>query len=230
MEIIKVDKDHLVIAVETAIGRLCAVLRSAPNPDPPAVGTWSVRDVAAHLTSGCPLYTAIVRGEGSTYTRLDAIAEANAAGVTAITDRDCQALAGRIESAIAEFVTAVRTTPGDPEVAWHAGILVPVSSVTAVLLGEALIHGYDIAQATQQPWFIPPTHASLVFSGALPMLSYFVNRAAAAGLHASFDIRLRGKDGPQVQLAFDDGTLHVTSGLPSRSTVTCRPTPPLSCS
>jgi uncharacterized protein (TIGR03083 family) len=212
MQIVKADKDQLIIAVEAAISRLCAVLRSVSNPDALAVGTWSVRDVAAHLANGVPLYTRIVRGEGSTYTRLDGIAAFNAAGVAAITDRDCQALAGRIESAITDFVAAVRTTPGDPEVAWHAGVLLPVSSVTATLLGEALIHGYDIAQASQQPWFIPPTHAALVFSGALPMLPYFVNRAAAAGVRASFDLRLRGKDGPQVHLAFDDGTVHIASG------------------
>lgn len=212
MQIIKADNDQLVIAVEAAMGRLCAVLRSVPNPDARAVGTWSVRDVAAHLASGVPLYTKIIRGEGSTYTRLDGTTEFNAAGVAAITDRDCKALASRIESAIADFIAAVRTTPGDPEVAWHAGILLPMSSVTAVLLGEALIHGYDIAQASRRPWLIPPTHAGLVFSGALPVLPYFVNRAAAAGVRASFDVRLRGKDGPQVQLAFDDGTLHVSPG------------------
>lgn len=212
MEIVKADKDQLVVAVEAATGRLCAVLRSVSNPDVPAVGTWSVRDVAAHGASGVPLYTGIVRGEGSPYTRLDGTAEFNAAGIAAITDRDCHALADRIECAIAEFIAAVRTTPGDPEVAWHAGISLPVSSVSAAVLGEVLIHGYDIAQASRRPWLIPPTHAGLVFSGVLPMLPYFVNRAAAAGVRASFDVRLRGKDSPRVRLAFDDGTLSVASG------------------
>jgi hypothetical protein len=44
---------------------------------------------------------------------------------------------------------------------------------------------------------IPATHAGVVFSGAPPMLPYFVNRAAAAGLHASFDVRLRDKNSPR---------------------------------
>jgi uncharacterized protein (TIGR03083 family) len=219
MGIVKVDKDHLIIAVEAAMGRLCAVLRSVSNPDTRAVGTWSVRDVAAHLASAVPLYAGIVRGEGSTYTRLDKIAEFNTAGVTAIRDRDCTALADRIEFAIADFLAAMRTTAGDPEVSWHAGILLPVSSVTAVLLGETLIHGYDIAQVSGRPWLIPPTHAGLVFSGVLPMLPHFVNRTAAAGVRASFAIRLRGTDGPRVRLVFDDGTLCVTSG--SAESVDC---------
>jgi uncharacterized protein (TIGR03083 family) len=212
MQTVRADKDQIAVAVEAAMGRVCALLRSVPNPDARAVGTWTVRDVAAHLASGTRLYMGIILGEGSPYTRLDGIADFNAAGVAAIPDRDCKALADRLQSAVADFVAAVRTTPGDPEVAWHAGIQLPVSTVAAVLLGEALIHGYDIAQASRRPWLIPPTHACLVFSGVMVMLPYFVNRAAAAGVRASFDIRLRGEKGPRVQLAFDDGTLHASTG------------------
>jgi hypothetical protein len=135
--------------------------------------------------------------------------ELNAAGIGAIIDRDCKALADQIESAVAEFVAAVRITPGDPKVAYHAGILLPVSSVTAILLGEMLVHGHDIAQASRHPWLIAPEDAGLVLRGALTMLPYFVDRAAAAGVRASFDIRLRGKDGPRVYLAFDDGSVNV---------------------
>lgn len=212
MQIVRADKNQLVIAYEAAMARVCALLRSGPNPDTPAVGTWTVRDVAAHLATGPPLYTAIVRGKGSTYTRLDKMSDFNAAGLAAIPDRDCNALAGRLESGIADFVAAVRTTPGDPEVAWHGGILLPVSSVAALALGEALIHGYDVAQASGRPWLIPPADARLIFSGALPVPPYFVNGADAAGVHVSFDVRLRGKDGPRVRFAFDDGTLHVSTG------------------
>ena len=219
MEMVKADKDQLVVSMEAATNQLCAVLGSAADPDARAVGTWTVRDVGAHLASGIPLYTGIVRGEGSTYTRLDRIAELNATGITEITDRDCQALADQVGAAVAEFVTAVRSTPGDPKVAWHAGILLPVSSVIAILLGEMLIHGYDIARACRRPWLIAPEDAGLVLRGGLTILPYFVDRAAAAGVRASFDIRLRGKDGLRVCLAFDDGSVNVAFG--SAESVDC---------
>jgi uncharacterized protein (TIGR03083 family) len=212
MQTVRADKDQIAVAVEDAMGRVCALLRSVPNPDARAVGTWPVRDVAAHLVGGTRLYFGIVRGEGSPYTRLDGIADFNDAGVAAIVDRDCKSLADRLQSAVADFVAAVRTTPGDPEVAWHAGIQLPVSTVAAVLLGEALIHGYDIAQASGRPWLIPPTQACLVFSGAMMMFPHFVNRTAAAGMRANFDIRLRGEKGSWVRWAFDDGTLHASTG------------------
>jgi hypothetical protein len=71
--------------------------------------------------------------------------------------------------------------------------------------------GVQVDQASGQPWLIPATHAGLVFSGVMPMLPYFVNRTAAAGVRASFDIRLRDKDSPRVRSAFDDGILSVSS-------------------
>lgn len=51
------------------------------------------------------------------------------------------------------------------------------------------------------------------------MLPYPVDRGAAAGVRASFDIRLRGKDGPRVCLAFDDGSVNVAFG--SAESVDC---------
>lgn len=56
MQIVKADKDQVVVAVEAAMANICALLRSVSNPDAPAVGTWTVRDVAAHLASAFTLY------------------------------------------------------------------------------------------------------------------------------------------------------------------------------
>ncbi|MGH4025511.1 MAG: maleylpyruvate isomerase family mycothiol-dependent enzyme [Pseudonocardiaceae bacterium] len=226
MQNIKADKDQIAEATEAVMGRLCALLRSVPSADSHAVGTWTIRDVAAHLASGVPLYVGIVRGEGSTYTDLARVADFNAAGVASIREQDCDALADQVESAVADFVTAVRTTPGDPDVAWHAGLMLPVSTVAATLLGEALIHGYDLARASGRPWLITPAQARLVFTGLLPLLPYFVNREAATGVHASFDIRLRGKDSAHVQFVFADGALHIstTPGGPVDCHVSANPT------
>ena len=62
MEMVAADKNQLVVSIEAATDQLCAVLRSAADPDGRAVGIWTVRDVGAHLASGIPLYTGIVWG------------------------------------------------------------------------------------------------------------------------------------------------------------------------
>lgn len=206
-----VGKDQIVSAVEVSMGRLCAVLRSAPDPDQSAVGTWTVRDVGAHLAGGIPVYTGIVRGEPSPYSRLDRIVETNAGFVAALAERDCRVLADRIAAASGEFAAAVRAVPGDPEVTWHAGLRLPLSTVCTLMLGEALVHGYDIARACGQPWPIPGAHARLVSTGAASVLPHFVNEAASAGVRAVIDIHLRGEERARVRLAFADGALRVSS-------------------
>jgi uncharacterized protein (TIGR03083 family) len=201
------EKDRALAAVDAATDRLCHVVRAAGNPEALAVGEWSIRDVAAHIAGSIPLYLPIVRGEGSTYRALNRIAESNAAALAEITERDCCALADRVEAGMVELAAAARAQPGNPDVAWHAGLPLPLLSVCALILGELLVHGYDIARASGQPWAIPPADAGLVFAGAAPVLPHFVNPAAAVGVRATFDVRLRGYR--RAAFVFDDGSLRV---------------------
>lgn len=219
MQTITVDKDEALAGTRVAMRRLCVVLRSVTAPNAPAVGTWTVRDVAAHLASGISLSAATARGEGSLIARLADIPDFNASGVVAFPDRDCRVLADRIEAALDAFVAAVAHRPGDLEVAWHAGVRLPLSSLCAVLLGEALIHGYDVARACNAPWPIDAAHARVVFKGLLPVLPFFVDSAAAAGVHATFDIRLRGGEDARVRFAFARGALQISA--PHHGPVDC---------
>ncbi|MGH3845562.1 MAG: maleylpyruvate isomerase family mycothiol-dependent enzyme [Pseudonocardiaceae bacterium] len=207
MQTLANDKDRAVAAVEAAVDRLCRVVRSAGNPEALAIGEWSVRDVAAHVAGGIPVHLSIIRGEGSTYRALDRIAESNAAALAEITERNCGVLADRIEAGMADLAAAARARPGDPQVAWHGGLPMPLSSELALLLGELLVHGYDIARASGQPWTIPPADAGLVFAGAVPVLPYLVNQAAAVGVCATFDVRLRGYG--CAAFVFEGGSLQV---------------------
>jgi hypothetical protein len=71
------------------------------------------------------------------------------------------------------------------------------------LSGEALVHGYDIAQAEGLPWPIEPAHAVPTMDGLIPVMVDFVDDDAAAGLNARFEIRLRG--GSRTYWYFNDG-------------------------
>ncbi|MCA1682059.1 MAG: hypothetical protein LC700_02785 [Actinobacteria bacterium] len=85
--------------------------------------------------------------------------------------------------------------------------------MTYHLLNETVMHGYDIAQAAGCPWRIESVHAAMVLGRFIvPVLQALdsramVNAAKAAGLRASYDVRIRGGD--RFHFLFDDGELHI---------------------
>src|SRR5207247_630052 len=97
--------------------------------------------------------------------------------------------------------------PPDRQFRWHAGIDVTVRDGAGIGAGEMLVHGYDIAKALHEPWTIAPAEARAVLDSLIGVVPDFVDREAAAGLHAVYDVRLRG--GGRHRIAFDDGACTV---------------------
>ncbi len=90
----------------------------------------------------------------------------------------------------------------------------PMSSLVCHVLNELLVHGRDIATADGKPWPIERSHAGLVVNGFLfPAFANLgrslVDQKVAAGIRATYDIRVRG--GGRAVLSFDDGDLTVSS-------------------
>ena len=91
-------------------------------------------------------------------------------------------------------------------VVWH-GQPVALANMLGIGLAEYLLHGRDIARALSRPWRIRPADARLVLAAELPMLHLLVNPVTTAGVHASYDLRVRG--GTRVSVTIDDGALAV---------------------
>lgn len=133
--------------------------------------------------------------------------------VASVTEQDGPALAARIESAATGFTDAVRAASGDPEVPWHGGLRLPVSSLAALMVEEASVHGLDIARALGKPWPIKDEWAHTAFRGMLPLLPSYVSDRAA-GVRARVDVRLRGDDAARAVFDFADGAMTVFPGAP----------------
>jgi hypothetical protein len=86
-----------------------------------------------------------------------------------------------------------------------------------------MVHGGDIARAEGRPWPLDAAHAALVFDGfVFPVFAALdarsmVHQKYAAGLRATFDLRLRG--GRSYYFVFDDGSLSIEP--PSSRRVDC---------
>jgi uncharacterized protein (TIGR03083 family) len=201
--------DPVKAAVREVVPQLVSLLQNVPDAEATAVGTWTVGDVAAHLShafrfdidalAGKPVPEAVVTTAG--------MADVNAKLLADDDVRDPVALADRILSLAKEL----DDVPTATSVEWLQGIQLPPSVVAAHLLEECLIHGYDIAKATGRTWEIRRDHAVLAIeSGVLPLIAAmpstaFVDQRRGASFRARIEISLRG--GGRTLLVFDEGSL-----------------------
>jgi uncharacterized protein (TIGR03083 family) len=207
--------------VAETVPRFAALLRNAPDPRASAVGEWNVAEVGAHLSHVCAgeMMSAASAGAGPGpavgVPRLDGIARFNAENLGGDPERDPRVLALRIEERVAELLESTSHLRGDETVTWLGGTQFPVALIFCHLLGELLVHGYDVARASQLAWEIPPRHAAFSVGFLFSFLqtidptqrSSFVDPNVARGLRACYEIRLRRAR--NWYLEFDDGSLSI---------------------
>lgn len=227
-------------ALREEVARVTSLLRSIHDSHLPALGVWNIGELAVHLSQAWRGIPAMARRDLSPiYEVLPDIA--GTAGDSVMKDiwdlgdlmiravktdpeRDLGVLADRIEGeADRYFAECVGADPNEP-VPWMVeGFTLPRSIFTYHLLDETVVHAYDIARAAGRKWRIEPSHAAMalgrfvfpVWQAAPPRM--FVNGAKAAGLRATYDMRLRGGD--RFYFVFNDGDLTIEK--PSSRTVDC---------
>ncbi len=227
-------------ALRDEVRRVTTLMRSIGDPGIPAVGQWNVAEVAMHLSLNWLLVLGQVRRDLSRYKAVvpsmagvagDSMipdmwdnADLNALGLKADSERDLAVLADRIEQRADEyFGECAAHSPDEPRPWTVEGTTVPLSALTCNLLSETIMHGYDMAKAVGRKWRIEPTHAAMVVRQFfVPVMQTcdprtFVNAEKAAGLQATYELRLRG--GGWLNWVFDNGSLRVEE--PSTRRVDC---------
>jgi hypothetical protein len=204
-------------ALRDVVPSLVTLVRSVPDANSASVGTWTVGDVAAHLSHVFRFDTDAVAGKPvpeATVTTAG-MADVNAKMLAEDGERDPAVLADRIGTLANEF-DDVASRSRAATVDWLQGTRLPPSAVACHLLEECLIHGHDIARVTGRSWPIQRQHALLAVEGAvLPLIAAlpptaFLNQEKAGSFRARFELRLRG-GGPML-LVFDRGSLTLDAG------------------
>jgi uncharacterized protein (TIGR03083 family) len=199
-------------AVASAGARVASLVRSIEHPSAPALGEWDVTDVAVHLSHALDAVTAMARGGGPLLGEIGELGGLTRMLVKGEGERDLEVLAGRIEASLSALLD-VTGAEGAASRTWFAeGTTMPMSGLVCHVLNELLVHGWDIATADGKPWPIERSHAGLVVSGFLfaaftNLGRSMVDQEAAAGLRATYDVRVRGAG--RAVLTFDDGDLSV---------------------
>jgi hypothetical protein len=76
-----------------------------------------------------------------------------------------------------------------------------------LLVGEQILHGYDVAKTVRRRWPISTADAALMLHAVTAMLPLAVNHQTARGFTASYEVRARGA--PRFVVRFRDGVATV---------------------
>lgn len=214
----EVDWGEARAAVTEVAGRVSQLLRTARRPSAPALGVWDLTDLAAHLSHALDAIAAMAEGGGGLLEDVWTLSSLTGRLVEGESERDLSALADRIEASAARLISLLEAGDRSTAVTWLVqGIELPLPVLTCHALSELVVHGRDLAMAEGVPWPIPKSTAALVVCGFLfPVLerlgTVMVDQEAAAGVRATYDIRVRGAC--RVTMRFDDGELVLGQGGP----------------
>jgi uncharacterized protein (TIGR03083 family) len=211
--------DRVLPAIDRLGERFAALVTSAPDPAAPIPGSeWTVRDATAHVVSGPRRYLDGPEGRGTWVPDPRDLAALNDTQIRELADLDMPALAARLRGDLTALATQLRAY-GDarPSFRFHGGEPVAADIALGILLGELVVHGWDIAGAIAHPWPIDPGDVDLILDGVEPILPGWVDPTRAGTLTATFEIRLRG--GSTRRWSFTNGRLD-TRPTPSRPEVT----------
>jgi uncharacterized protein (TIGR03083 family) len=206
------ERARTVDQLSVAIKQLVRALSNVRNPNAPATNRWTVTDVAAHIAGNLEVCTAMVRGVPSPAGSIDAIGALNDLVIATLGERDIDRLTQHIEAHAAAYIEAISSLDGDPLVPWHAHLHLPASTLAGLSLGEAIVHGLDIARATDQAWPVRTEWARTVLDAALPVLPHYLKQDRVVGRRMRFEIRLRGAEPWTAHVVIADGRVTVAKG------------------
>ncbi|WP_199444297.1 maleylpyruvate isomerase family mycothiol-dependent enzyme [Umezawaea beigongshangensis] len=168
-------------ALAAATERFADLLLSCRDPDLPAIGHWSVAEVAAHAAIVSRMQAGFLRSPAAPLgvpeidrllasATLGDFARLNDAALRAFPERSPEVLARDLREGVADVVELSADADPHRSARWLGDSRMPVASLLAHQLNEILLHGWDIARAVSLPWRVPSAEAALAFEVFLVQL------------------------------------------------------------
>lgn len=194
-----------------AAHRTAALVTSVDDIELPlASSSWTLGETATHLAVALRGFAASAAGADVPIGRLpeglgfsERVAAMNALTIGAEPKRDAVKAGQAIEEGALAFAAATQDLPPDRAIAtpWYGEAeSLTVAEATALLLGEQLVHGYDIAATAGRQWPITADDARLVFVGVRAMMPRMVNPDAGQGRAVTYLLHLGRGDRLLVRL------------------------------
>jgi uncharacterized protein (TIGR03083 family) len=181
--------------LEAATSRLTDLIRPLADLEEPIPDSeWTARQAVAHLVTVLDLYTEIATGTPSPITVCTpaAFADDSRRRITDVPEADPTKLAYLLADAADRFVAAVTGATGDRPVTWHGGVELDVAALVGIMLGEVVLHGYDIALAAGRPWPLVAGEVAAVLGAYGPLTGLTVDPDRTRDLTAAVAVEVRG--------------------------------------
>ncbi|MFC7448971.1 hypothetical protein [Rhodococcus daqingensis] len=202
MSLTRTTREELADRCGVAFSRFLDLSSATPADIRVGDGAWSAADVATHVL------TVFRRYNDRDLTSRQGLSS-SVAGLHEQNDAELRALAAVSHGQVLEELRtewgrfALQDMDMDGVYPFHCGGTIDGYGGWGNMLGELLIHGYDIAMAAGRPWPLDDRDAVLILNGVFQVAPGFVDPARTAGVVARVEFRVPGGD-PQV-LAIDHG-------------------------
>ena len=188
--------------------RTMELLGSITDPGAPIPGSeWTVGEAAAHLAIGAEGYADYAQGRDRRHpVDLTDVPGSHRRAFEGMPERDGRRLAEMLRDGIERFLDATGGRSAADALRWHGGLTLSCAATTCTLLGEQLLHGWDIAGTANASWQIGPDWARLVIAGVAPIFE-LRNRHGDATVDLEYELAVEG--GPRLFVTFRHGKLAI---------------------
>jgi len=193
--------------------RLADLITTAPDLSRLAMGLeWNLQQVTAHMVTGTNWAAEFVKGNVAGLPTLDpaVVGPVLDQMIADFPESDPAKLGRLLLDAEDALLEALATQAGDRAML-HAGVPFTMAQFACTMLGDQMLHGYEMAAAVGRPWPIETEDALLILEAHLPLFGAMLHPERTPGLTAAIGIDLRG--GPDVTVRFTDGAYSVEEGV-----------------
>jgi uncharacterized protein (TIGR03083 family) len=209
--------DPVLDGIETTGFGVEELLRTAPDLQATVPKlTWNVGEVGAHLTSVLQAYTRAAEGGPPIGPDLRFTAANNARLLVSARESSPEAQADSFHRALVSFVAANGALDRDDLVAWYGATSITARTASGLLLGELLVHGYDLEGALGQKPALDADLARLAVGAYAPVLALMVDPDVARGMTVTYEIRKAAAQ--PFYLVIEGGAASVTTQPTPRGT------------